>query len=351
MKTTMMIIMTIMSMGIGLNLFAATITVDNNFPSIGDYKTLQEAHNHANSGDTILVYPSQTAYSGISIYKKLHIIGAGYGHDFSKDGVYPSKISGFTFYPGSEESIVEGFELSSVTIKSDKTIIRHNLFTGGIYVYANNAEIISNDCIYIAVNSGYQGTIIKKNKFIRSSGICISIKTNNEVTISNNIMVTGLSNSTSNAAIYAVDASTSLAIINNYIEAYYSLNCAEPVSGIVSNNIINSTQTNCKVEYYNNLCSNAAIPDNNGNILNADMSTVFVDRESYNFHLSTNSPATGAGANGVDMGIYGGNTPFLDNYNLPEAVPSIIRLTVPAMVPSGSNTLNVTIEATSGNSE
>ena len=46
---------------------AETITVDIKHPSIGDYTNLQEAHNAASDGDTILVYPSDSSYPGIEV--------------------------------------------------------------------------------------------------------------------------------------------------------------------------------------------------------------------------------------------------------------------------------------------
>ncbi len=42
------------------------------------------------------------------------------------------------------------------------------------------------------------------------------------------------------------------------------------------------------------------------------MDTVFVDYDGWDFHLLSDSPAKGSGQNGVDMGIYGGSTPFVD---------------------------------------
>jgi len=350
MKTTMMIAMTILSMGFYCIANASTITVDTNYPSIGDYTTLLDAFTNANSGDTILVYPSQTTYTAnLSVTKQLHIIGAGYGHDFSKDGVYPTKTTYINFAAGSEGSIIEGFEIPTIVIRSDNVVIRNNRITSSISVYANNTVIKSNECQLVTIQSGYNGNIIKQNKFIRTSGECIHIDSENEVTISNNILVTPKISS-SNRGIFA-DPSTSMSIINNYIEAYCPIYCFEPVSGVALNNILNSTNINCKIEYANNLCNNASLSDNNGNILNTDLSTVFVDQSSNNYHLAADSPATGTGTNGDDMGIYGGTIPYIDNINLPEAVPSIIHLAVPRMVPTGSNTLNVTIEAKSGNGE
>jgi len=344
----MMIITFIFSMCI--NLYAKTITVDTNYPSIGDYQSIMDAHNNADPGDTILVYPSQTTYSGGTVSKKLHIIGAGFGHDFSKDGVYPTTSTSISFSAGSEESTLEGFEISSITIRADNVMIRHNRISSSVNLYANNVTIKSNECSSVVnIYSGYKDNIIKQNRFIKTSGVCITVYSDNRVTISNNIIITSLGNSTSHKAI-VIENLTNVAIINNYIEAYYPVACSQNVSGIVVNNIINSPMTSCAyIEHSNNISSKTSIPEGNGNILNVDLDTVFVDRSSYDFHLSSNSPALGSGYNGDDMGIYGGTTPYLDRMNLPESAPSVIHLSVPTMVPSGSNNLKVSIEAKSGN--
>ena len=54
------------------------LTVDNKFPKLGQYVTLQSAIDAASDGDVIYIYPSQNAYSGAIISKRLTIIGNGW---------------------------------------------------------------------------------------------------------------------------------------------------------------------------------------------------------------------------------------------------------------------------------
>ena len=57
---------------------ATVLTVSNNPPTAGQYTDLQVAVNSANEGDTLLLHGSPNNYGGISMNKKLCLIGAGY---------------------------------------------------------------------------------------------------------------------------------------------------------------------------------------------------------------------------------------------------------------------------------
>ena len=81
------------------------------------------------------------------------------------------------------------------------------------------------------------------------------------------------------------------------------------------------------------MSNSTQLPEGNGNLRNVDMSTVFVDHENYDFHLLPGSPAIGAGENGTDMGIYGGDAPYVDG-GFP-GLPSILQIQAPT---AGSQT-------------
>jgi len=87
---------------------ATIITVDNNYPKVGDYATLQEAHDAASNGDTLYVLPSLANYSAITLQKSLCIIGAGYHSQLP--GIRPTLVEGtFEFTPSSSGSTLTGF--------------------------------------------------------------------------------------------------------------------------------------------------------------------------------------------------------------------------------------------------
>jgi len=330
--TIILIMMTVLT----TNLCAAIITVDINHPSVGDYITLQEAHDAASPGDTIYVYPSLTRYDGIHVTKKLNLIGAGFSYDCAVDGVYPSRISDMYFDAGSAGSVLKGFEAQYIKIE------------------ANNTKILNNYCrnVYSYVN--LYGLVIMQNMIINTSSTylyAVRIISKNQALISNNIIYNPVNSS---ICIYS-EGEASLYISNNvlYSNNSYALYLNNKTSGMIINNIIlNGSIYGNTIEYHNNMSNSTQL--NNllgaGNIGNVDMSKVFVDADNHNYKLKPDSPALGAGYSGEDLGIYGGQSPYVDN-GAGTGLPTIISLTAQPFVPSGNATMNVKIKATSGSPE
>jgi hypothetical protein len=103
--------------------------------------------------------------------------------------------------------------------------------------------------------------------------------------------------------------------------------------------------------FFNNVVSGTQVPDDNGNQLNVDMSSVFVcwsDCTGYStdgkYVLSATSPAKAAGLYGEDCGAFGGDTPYILSGMPP--IPSIYYLNVPG-VAAQNNTLKTTTKAKS----
>jgi len=129
-------------------LYAAIITVDNKYPSVGQYKTLQEAHDAAKDGDSIYVYPSKQSYSGLTISKRLTISGA--------IGVETSTVGSISLTVGSAGSIIDSLNTGSIHINSKGNTIRNNANTGYIKIYSENQVFKNNmNCgnIYIYANN------------------------------------------------------------------------------------------------------------------------------------------------------------------------------------------------------
>jgi len=109
----------------------------------------------------------------------------------------------------------------------------------------------------------------------------------------------------------------SITLHNNILWATNTSNVCynfENSDNFMQNNIIiyGNLSSNVK-NYYYNICNSTQLPSGNGNIRDVNIDTVFVDYQNGNFHLKEGSPAICSGKNGVDMGIYGGNTPFVDS--------------------------------------
>ena len=288
---------------------ATIIIVDNKVPSAGQYSTLQAAHDAASNGDTIYVYPSGVAYNAITVTKQLHLVGTGF--DYPGEDLNTTLIYGlFTFDPGSDNSTLEGFR---------------NGGNFSIMINSNNIIIKRNRLLTINVASYHVGNVIIGN-FIYSNGIAavIEVSDYNEILIANNFISNTYSNS-NQRTVMASGANITINLIHNVIKGYnHSISVDNSNKFIANNIIVFGRATGCSTGTYYNMDDQHWLPNSNGNILDADMNSVFVDKDNYNFHLLPNSPARGAGQNDVDMGIYGGSTPFVDG-GAP-GIPSIIQI-------------------------
>jgi len=286
--------------------YAAVITVDANHPSAGMYKNLKDAHDAANSGDTILVYPFAGSYNAIDVTKKLKIIGRGWYHVPISN--ISTTISGtMQFLAGSSGSLLEGF--------------RHAF---GVTVDANSITIKRNDLDHINVKSNHTGTVILQNLFdANQQSNLIYVFSNNDIFIANNIFINRYGYSSNSLGIFACHNTISINIIFNYMSvATGNKNTALNLDNsnyYVANNIIASGKVSPKTSlgFCNNISNSNQLNSSNGNMINVDMSAVYGN----SYKLIENSPAIGAGTNGTDIGIYGGSTPFV-----PCGYPSIPRI-------------------------
>ncbi|HNT52960.1 MAG TPA: hypothetical protein PKH19_06125, partial [Candidatus Syntrophosphaera sp.] len=127
---------------------------------------------------------------------------------------------------------------------------------------------------------------------------------------------------------------------------------------IYSNSAPGLTFTNCIFEANLNAIPNGAYIQYSilegsfagadpSNQLNVNLANVLVDVNAGDYHLCAGSLASGTGMNGVDIGIYGGLTPYDDLYYL-NFLPTITDFDCPP-VTDASDQLNVHVEAQCGN--
>lgn len=297
---------------------AAIITVDNKTPSIGNYTTLQAAHDAASAGDTIYVYPSDATYSGITLTKNLTFVGTGF--NYPSEGMNTTRLSGtMTFDAGSNGSALKGFGGGfSVDISADNiTIERNSIAT--INVGANNVTIKANKIVRIVVRENHTGTVIIQNDVVSGTNVeaSINVEISNELLIANNKIVSTWGYY--GVGVKANSSTITITLLHNVIKsASHPINVSSSNKFIANNIIVRAYYQGSAAGsgYYYNMGFNFVFPEGtgSGNITNVDMDSVFVDPDNYDFHLLPDSPAIGAGHNGADMGIYGGSTPFMDDY-------------------------------------
>ena len=330
---------------------AAILTVDK-APHAGQYSTLQEAHDAASIGDTIHVFPSVGSYEAITVTKTLHFMGAGFSK--SSDNLKPTLLIGtMIFSEGSDGSTLESFGRG-----------------GGLYVTidANHITIKRNLLHRITIIENHSGTCIIQNYISENSeNYAIYVHNNNDVFVANNIIwnmyqkgynTYNKVNEGGNG-IFASHNSITLTLFHNIFNVRTKFNniypCSYGANAIIAsganidiaNNIFLDGKISASTGYfYYNMCESTQLPDQNRNIRNVNMDTVFINHSNADFHLAENSPAKNAGRNGVDMGIYGGSTPFVDN-GIPSA-PAIIQIEADHVV-SKTHGLDITIKAKSTN--
>lgn len=312
------------------NIDAQIITVDNKHPFAGDYTNLQEAHDAASAGDIIYVSPSMIPYPAIVVTKQLFFYGVGF--DITENIGVPftptTSISGeMQFNSGSEGSLLEGFDGTFyVTVRTNNVIIKRN------------------DLAYMSIQA--QGGVILQNKFIYSRGsststlgLIASFGSSN-IIISNNIIF-----NTSSSSGYAIIGGSDLMLFNNVIRrSIRDVSNSQVINNIILDGGISRSNNN---SYRYNLAMVDIFGGQGiGNVIEPDMSTVFVDPDNYDFHLLPNSPAKSAGENGTDMGIYGGDAPYVDG-GFP-GLPSILQIQAP-IVGSKQSGIQVNFKAKSNN--
>lgn len=307
----------------------ATIRRVNPSPGIAGtnvYSTVLAAVTAAVANDTIQLEPfagagNETAYGeSITLTKKLIFLGAGYELDNPQLSAPPADkrwcyLGSIIFNNGSANSAVIGLAINSVSIFAPNVIITRCRLNGiqlgkstnvisGVNSYGLNAQITRNlignlSGLNSAPSDIITGTYISNNYFVNTINTMIN------AVIRNNIFSFGFNN-TGNF-IRDVDNSS---ITNNI---FRGINAGQTITDINStgNSLGNNLVTNFNL-----------LPSNNGNINGADPSSIFVDTNWFNYSidqyllenalvLAPSSPAIGTGTGGIDMGMYGGNSPYL----------------------------------------
>jgi len=347
---------------IAITLNATVWRVNNRTNVDADFTTLQDAIDGASDGDTLYIDGSATAYGDGTFTKKLIVIGAGYWldeNDTTQTFKQNSTVGKLIFNDGSQGSIVQGLYIyytqassfNVIEINTDSITVERN------YVYAYNtytsSGTVDGSAIYIASNTAditirhnWLNARIN-NAYSTPKVIGVYIVGVPEGTVVNNNFIRSF-NSGSSSSYYAIYFATNnpnneLMLSSNVmwgaVRTYYT-NHYDNI--LVSGTYNNGTGD----ESFNNLCDGTQYPNSNNNQQNVDMTSVFVDYDSYidnGYILASGSPAIGAAINGGDCGAFG-DYPYILS-GIP-AIPAIFETTI---IPFGSTSLPVNIKASSHN--
>lgn len=307
----------------------ATIHRVNNSGIAADFTTLQAAHDAALPGDTVHLEPSGASYGPCTFTKTLVLIGPGYFLNLNA-GLQATTSSAITggllFESGSEGCVITGLDVQGQSrVKASFVRIERCRFSGGgadLHIAYNVSGL---NLTGIVVNGCHVA-----NSLIAGAGG----STVNDLVISNTYARTFN---------FATAGTTSGEVLHCYGAGTGTTALFGGSGMIITNSIFGPNVTPGSSLFANNIFAGAPIPATNGNQLNVDLNTVFVGGTGdAQFQLAPGSPAVGAGAGGVDCGLFDGAEPYRLSGIPP--VPSVFSLSAPTSTDQGTP-LQVTIGA------
>lgn len=292
----------------------------NNSGGGAPYTTIADAVAAAIDGDTIYVDGSSANYSGLTLTKRVVIIGPGYFLGSNPETqAHPSNATINTvlnFNAGSEGSIIMGMHFThSLNINTNNIVVKRNRFSS------------SSSTNFLTIGSSVNNIIISQN-FMSLSYNCISISTNaTGILIMNNYIET----TSPSYHLISMSATSEASIYNNILSGGGRLSIN---NSSVHNNIVMSTGTNSFSNNMvaNNVCSVTQFPAPN-NLQNVVMILVFDLSDpspdgQYRLIDDPTNPAIGYGLTGIDCGMFGGPDPYRLS-GIPN-VPAIYQFFAPA---------------------
>lgn len=264
-------------------------------PNSSDYASLQIAIDSATAGD--ILYVQGGAYGDITLNKSLAIIGPGYFLAENKQTQATksaANISFLTFDVGSDNAMVEGLLITNTCTVNASNITVKRCRVMGQLNRGNRTDAISN----ISVLQSYIGVSINIGNSSRPTA---------NLVIKNNFVYGGI----------ALGASA--IIENNTIRDISSCTGGIPIT--FKNNIfLNANGVafcgGTSLTYINNVITNTSANFQGtaiDNVLGANPDALFTEEGSSDamWQLAASSPAIGAGEDGTDCGMFGGDSPYV----------------------------------------
>lgn len=304
---------------------------------------IQSAITAASSGDIIYVIPSGVLYQTATLSKPLSLIGGGFNPN--KPGGAVSTINGVNIPVAGNGSRVSGV-VSAITLASGGTAVsniiidncRINIFSAANTTNINDNIIIQNCIIGEGAGSsnfvlriGSNSRITNNIIYPRTSGVGNALREVNAATIEHNIFIGAVASSTA----LAFQNVTNCDIRNNI---FFGIGpSGTGVSGgSYSNNVVrNNISFGASDNSFSIINGNTNVNNIVGQdplLINLTYGTAF--SFSFDPSLQALSPAKTTGLSGVDMGVFGGPTP----YNIyGTSLPLVQGITAPAISTQGTN--------------
>lgn len=296
-----------------------------------DFEQITEAIDAASPGDTLYIAGSAVEYDPFTLGKPLVMIGPGY--DLNRnEGLQAQSLA----------ATISGPDNVSVFLGASGSVFMGLNFEDTIEVLGNNITFKRCRVVTNGGSFAFRGSAnnIIAQSYIRNesrNGTGLVLSDNSTALISNTSM-----EGTGNGLF--IDASSTAVIDQSIIR--HGLRCT---TCNVSNTILLTTNLEVSGSSFSYTIFRGNLRSGEGNRGNIDPDVLFVDLDAdfdAGFQLSSTSPARGVGRDGVDLGIFGGNEPYVLS-GVPN-IPSLYFFDAPVSG-SAANGLRVQIKARANN--
>ena len=315
---------------------AQIIRVNNNVNVDADYTDLQSAVDAAMDGDTIYLEPSAIEYASATIVKPLVIIGGGYFLD-ENEGIKANT------QPSLVNSLVIGDAGNPTNSDADGTVIiglELGQFSSGSSVITSYDQVSIIRCAFNAniltlEDASSSGSLITQSIFEGGSSYINFENVSTSNTVSNCII-----SSEDSDIIFRANGNT---FVNNTI-VYNGPNTNSDLfdirNGSFTNNLIwlGDEKGNVVNGTGNSFTNNLILNSTDHNLTDYVIGSGSTDGQ---WQLADGSPAEGAGENGVDVGAFGGLTPYILS-----GVPPIPRISSISVPTTGSSSTGLQVQVT-----
>jgi hypothetical protein len=279
--------------------FGTVFRVNNQHTSDPDqrlFATLEEAHNFAKSGDTLMVEGSPLEYASVTLTKRLVVIGTGYflsENSQTNASILSSVVRQIALKEGSEGSFLIGLSFSTGLSNYAPYIEANDIAIMRCYLTSSVQLIGSRKNIKFLQNYFNSGTI----------NVGLSNYTFSDVELMNNVIRNNISITLSNHLVFS-------RVENNIFFGNVTLSTSS-----FRNNIIASTTAKIDVvsqNIQNNMVLGPQLSGNGNQTYSAPQ--LFVGEEGNStdgqYQIKSDSPYKTAGFGNTEPGIFGGKTPY-----------------------------------------